>query len=368
VLIGPAQLEALALGAAVLGTGGGGDPHIGLLLGREAMRAHGPVELVGVESVPDDAHVVCSAMIGAPTIMLEKLPEGGEALRALRAFERFAGRSVTHVLAAEAGGLNSVVPFAVAAQAGLPVVDADLMGRAFPELQMCLPTLSGLGASPMSMADDKGNVTCLATVDNGWAERIARSACIDMGGAALMCLYPLGGRDLREVTVRGTLSLCADLGAAIVRARARHEDPVGTVVERLGGRRLFHGKVVDVDRRTQGGFARASVALQGVGGDAGARMSIRAQNEHLLAVRDDAVVASVPDLIMLLDPDTAEPFTTEGIRYGLRAVVVAAPCDPRWRTPEGLDLVGPRAFGYDVEFAPLGEDVGGEPHRGLEEA
>ena len=37
-LIYPENLEDIALGAAVLGTGGGGDPYIGKLLAQEAVR------------------------------------------------------------------------------------------------------------------------------------------------------------------------------------------------------------------------------------------------------------------------------------------------------------------------------------------
>jgi hypothetical protein len=77
------------------------------------------------------------------------------------------------------------------------------------------------------------------------------------------------------------------------------------------------------------------------------------QNEHLLARRDGAVVATVPDLIMMLDSESGEPITTEEMRYGFRVTIVAAPCDPRWRTEAGLELVGPRYFGYDIDYVPV---------------
>jgi uncharacterized protein len=48
-----------------------------------------------------------------------------------------------------------------------------------------------------------------------------------------------------------------------------------------------------------------------------------------VTVRDGRVLASVPDLIIVLDSDSAEPITTEEIHYGFRVSVVAAPCDPR---------------------------------------
>ena len=39
------DLRDLARGAAVLGTGGGGDPYVGRLLAQQAIRRHGPVTL-----------------------------------------------------------------------------------------------------------------------------------------------------------------------------------------------------------------------------------------------------------------------------------------------------------------------------------
>ena len=41
-LIGEEQLEDIALGAGILGTGGGGDPYVGKLLARQAIRNTGP--------------------------------------------------------------------------------------------------------------------------------------------------------------------------------------------------------------------------------------------------------------------------------------------------------------------------------------
>ena len=50
--------------------------YIGKLLAQEAVRRYGPVEIVTVDEVPDEAFVVPSAMMGAPTVMVEKLPRG----------------------------------------------------------------------------------------------------------------------------------------------------------------------------------------------------------------------------------------------------------------------------------------------------
>ena len=347
------DLPDMARGAAVLGTGGGGDPYVGRLLAQQAIRNFGPVTLVDAIDLADDAVVIPTAFMGAPTVMLEKLPSGTELAAALLALENMIGRRATHTVSIEAGGLNSLIPFAAAAELGLPLIDADGMGRAFPELQMLLPTLGGIAATPMALADERGNAISMRTLDNTWAERFARSATIEMGCSAAISLYVLTGRQVKEFMVHGTISLCQRIGTAIREAAEAHADPVAATAAVLGGRQVFRGKLTDVQRATQGGFARGTAILDGVGPDAGARLEIAFQNENLVAARDGQVVASVPDLICVLDTDSGEPVTTETLRYGLRVSVVAAPCDPRWRSPEGLALAGPAYFGYDHDYVPV---------------
>ena len=67
-----------------------------------------------------------------------------------------------------------------------------------------------------------------------------------------------------------------------------------------------------------------------------------------------SILATVPDLISLVDEDTGQPITTEEVRYGLRVAVVAMPCSSLWNTPQGLAAGGPMAFGYqDVVYSPV---------------
>jgi DUF917 family protein len=346
------RMNDIARGAAILGTGGGGDPYIGRLLAEQAIRRHGPVTLVDLDEVPDDAVVVSVAMMGAPTVMVEKMPGGTEIRTALRAMREVLGEEITHLSCIEAGGVNSTIPFVAAAETGLPLLDADGMGRAFPELQMVLPTLAGVSTCPLALADEKGNSALLRTVDNRWAERLARSIAIDMGCRAMTLQYVLRGDQVREALVPGTLSLVERLGRVVREAHGRR-DPVAAAAEVLNGHLLFTGKITDVARRTTGGFARGTARLEGAGAYEGRTLELEFQNENLVARRDGVVVAGVPDLICVLNSDSGEPVTTEGLRYGFRVSVVGAPCDPRWRTPAGLDLVGPGYFGYDHDYVPV---------------
>jgi DUF917 family protein len=227
------------------------------------------------------------------------------------------------------------------------------VGRAFPEIQMCLPTLTGGSATPMAMADEKGNVTVINAVDNSWTERLARAVVVEMGGTALIGLYALSGDELKRSSVSGSLSLCSRIGLAVRSARERGNNPVQALVDLVGGVRLFEGAVSDVGRRTNGGFARAEITITGSSADSGRECCVQSQNEHLIVLREGRVIASVPDIIVVMDSAEGMPVTTEAIRYGLRVVLVGIPCDPRWRTADGLAIVGPRYFVYDVEYVPV---------------
>ena len=346
-------IEHIALGAAVLGTGGGGDPYIGMLMAQQAIRDHGPVELYTLDELADDDLIVPAAMMGAPTVMVEKIPNGDDMINAFQALGNYMGQPIRATMSIEAGGMNSVVPIYVAARLRLPLVDCDGMGRAFPEVQMLTHTIHGISATPMAMADERGNTILLETINNRWTETFARSITVDMGATAMIALYAATVRQLKDCAITGTISLAETIGQTIRRARVREADPVTTVREVVGGFEIFKGKISDVERRTEAGFAKGDAFMEGIDEYTGRRLQLSFQNEHLVARIDDEIRVTVPDLITLLDLDTGEPITTESMRYGYRAAVIGIPCAAQWRTPEGLALVGPRYFGYDIDYVPV---------------
>jgi DUF917 family protein len=103
---------------------------------------------------------------------------------------------------------------------------------------------------------------------------------------------------------------------------------------------------------------RGSVVIEGTGEDAGRLVRLEIQNENLAAFEDGEVRACVPDLITVVDATTGTAVATELLRYGQRVAVLAFPCDPLWRTPRGLEVAGPRAFGYRFDYVPLEEALG----------
>ena len=122
-----------------------------------------------------------------------------------------------------------------------------------------------------------------------------------------------------------------------------------------GGHKLFKGKIVDVLRETRGAFNFGRVVLEGIGEDRGSQASVEFQNENLACTVDGEIVATVPDLICLVDPDTFTPVPTDGLKYGKRVLAVGLECFDMWRTPAGIELVGPRYFGIDADYIPVEE-------------
>ena len=319
----------------------------------QAIEQYGPVELVTPDELPENSLAVPVAMMGAPTVFAEKLPSGAEIGRALQALSHHLGRDVSCLVPIEAGGLNSMLPLALGASLHLPVLDLDGMGRAFPELQMVTFHLGGISATPMVLADEKGNQSLLQTIDNDWTERLARVLTVQMGGAAMMAIYSMTVRHASIYGIQGAVSLAERIGKVVREEHTMNVPPVDALVAAGGGQRLFSGKIIDVLRRTTGGFVRGNVTIEGVGDCHGYQMVVFFQNENLAAALDGEVVASVPDLVVALDAETGLPVTTEALRYGLRVIVVGLPCAAQWRTPEGLAVVGPQYFGYDIEYRPI---------------
>lgn len=353
-------LADLALGAAFLGSGGGGDPYYALLLAEAEFDRHGPFEVIGLDDLADDALVVPVGWIGAPTVSVEKLPNGREAVDGLRRLEEIMGRRIDAVIPIEIGGSNGLAPLFAAARLGIPVLDCDGMGRAFPESQMAIFNIRGLSACPSILTSACGALSLIETDDNLMHERLARALSVAVGGIAHLTEYPLTGRQARDHAIHGTVTAARDVGAAIRQAREGGEDPFAAMFAALAATGLyphsgvlFDGKIADIERETRGGFSVGRVRFESF--DGASRMELEFQNENLIARRDGQVVAMVPDILTVMDRETAESITTERLKYGQRVKVVGAAAPGILREAGALEFVGPRAFGFAQDYVPIEE-------------
>ena len=345
------DIESLAVGAWVLGTGGGGSPYLGLLNMRALYKEGHRVQLMPASELADDDWVAAVSNMGAPLVGQERLSDPVHLARAVEVMEDYLGKPFRAIMSVEIGGSNALSSFLAAAMLGRPVVNADAMGRAYPEAQMTSFAIGNLPMYPLSLVDVRDNEVIVTKAASWkWMERISRKVCTEVGSTAATCKAPRTGREVKDWGIHYTITKATELGRAVIEARARHDDPVKAVLDHEGGKQLFRGKVIDVARETTGGFLRGRTVIEGIDADKGSRMELAFQNEWAVAFRDGEPVAMTPDLLCLLDTISGSAVGTESVRYGQRVTVVALPAPELLTTPAGIAAVGPRAFGYDIDF------------------
>jgi DUF917 family protein len=346
------NLRALGRGCAVLGSGGGGDTGLGVVMATQALRRHGVLRLVALDDLDDEMWIMPCGMVGAPTIATERIWSGdeGEVLRGM--FEELHGAPVAALMCFQIGGANGLLPLTWATRCGLPLLDADGMGRAFSELHQQAMHAAGVSVSPVALTDGRDNALVLRAADDVWAGRLARNAATGLGGVCAAAICGMRAGPARRAVVPGTVSLALRLGATM------HGKGIGGVIDalrdELEATLLIEGRVVDLERRSGGATLTGSATVRGAGASAGMRqLRLEMQNEYLLALEDGALRAAVPDLICVLATESGAVIPTEELRHGQSVAVVAAPAAAVWHRADGLALVSPRAFGYNIDYVAI---------------
>jgi uncharacterized protein len=363
--IGLDDLDAVIYGTAILASGGGGDPYLGRLILLQALQKYGTTTLLDPAKVKNHSLVIALGAVGAPTVALEKFPNLHALAGAVAKLEQHLQRKVDALVAAEAGGLNAILPIALGLKLGLPVIDADGMGRAFPKGNMMTYGIYGGHAAPLSIVDDHMNAVIIEADDNRKAEELSRRVVDGMGGIAMGAIYPMSGTFFKTAAVPGTITLSRDLGRAALTASREKRDPIDAMIgyfkhgrkDARYAARLFTGKITGGLPQTKGGFVQGTVELEDAKSSENCTISF--QNENLIVHIGDRVIALVPDIITILDQDTGDAITTENLRYGQRVAVFGLAAPDILRTPEALEHVGPRAFGIDLDYRPI-ESLTGE--------
>ncbi|KAM0746963.1 putative hydantoinase [Meredithblackwellia eburnea MCA 4105] len=391
------DLEFIAEGCYILGCGGGGSPYHMFLQLRQAVRAGEKVKVADLSSFSDDEMIGWGGCMGSPEVSGERMA-GEEYDEAVAALTKFMGISkLAGLCALEIGGSNGMINMITGSSTRLdiPVIDGDFMGRAYPTGWQTTPNVydfSGRGENqlPGCISSGDGNIIFMskAKTDRD-IDASLRAACCEMGTLVGHACRPLTAKFCRTSVVPNTVSLAWRLGRAIAITTAQHNlSQVGRVlVDALGGsktgRILFSGKIVDVSRHVFKGHTIGKVTIQAFASEEEeneeskerfvGKMVIPFKNENLYAEVDAGdggskqIIATVPDLIAVLDAQSGVALGTPDYKYGLRVLVLGITAAPQWTsTPRGLELGSLTAFGYsDIPYVPLGEYV--KPRSVIEE-
>jgi DUF917 family protein len=143
------------------------------------------------------------------------------------------------------------------------------------------------------------------------------------------------------------------VGRAFRLAAATGQDPAAASAAAAGGGVLFRGQVSAFSCEEKDGFTWGEIEIAGQHADAGASYRIWFKNENLMAWRDGEPDVTAPDLICCFSGDTGEPITNPHHEVGRVVTVVGLPAAPAWRTDRGVAVLGPRHFGFAVEYVPV---------------
>lgn len=317
----------------------------------ETLRRYGPVALTDPDALPPDALCVSVGGVGGFAPLLELPPCGDEFELAVHALEARLGRRVDAVVSLNAAGPNALFPIAAAAALGLPLVDCDGMGRIFPLIHQTTYALAGLPVTPLAAASQSGDVVVIET-SHARADQLLRGVVDASGGFMICAMYPVTAAELPKAAITGSTSRIMRTGRLLTAAPDRRTLLTG-LARTVGARVLCSGRVAEVGHAGRSEGARhypsmpsSIVVLEH--SDSERIIRLEAQNELLLALIDGAVAAAVPDHLCLLDRQKLRMVGLEGVAVGDDVDVLVVPAAPMWHTAAGLELAGPRAFGFPV--------------------
>ncbi|KAF9890511.1 hypothetical protein FE257_005916 [Aspergillus nanangensis] len=371
-IVSATDIDFIAQGCKILGCGGGGDPYQEYLKVKALIqRSPGSVRVVAPEYLSPNALVGWTGCMGSPEVSMERL-ENDECLKAHDELMRVTGSDpVSAFLALEIGGGNGVVNLGVAAHYGVPSVDADYMGRAYPTTWQITPNVYGSARGealvPLTIASGDGSfVTMTASRTDRLVDKILRASCVEMGCRAGSAGAPKTANAVLNQAVLNTVSLAWWVGRAIALEK-NIADKAKRIVDEVGGPAsaaiLGEGKIISVERVLKTGHTYGVVEIDGTLAD-GTKSIIKVpfknENAFVEAIGEDGasrVLASVPDLIALLDAETGAGLGTPDYKYGLKVLIIAIAASPRWTdTARGMELGGPGSMGFDdVKYTPVGK-------------
>lgn len=321
--------------------------------------------MVGLSELPADELVMPCALLGAPDVFVERIGTGRESVVIRDQVETHFQRRVAALMCTEVGGANGPMSVAFAAHAGLPLLDADGMGRAFPGVEQVAMQVAGITASPSVLADEHDRVVLVQAETGEWLERLARNVATAFGNRGVSSEYVMTVEQAKGAVVDGSMTKALRIGTVLEEAAAAGSSTrsaVGRLAEEFCGLRLAECRVTGVHPIKNGATAthatnsRRTILLEGVNRDEGRWLRLEAGHEYHAVLEDGELRAATPDIITLFDVHSGEPVPVPELRYGLRVVVLALPCPPEWQGPDALRLVGPRAFGLSLDYSPVAVD------------
>ncbi len=335
---------------------------------KEALNQGKHFKIISTDNFPDDWMVVAVQGIGGGGAWehviertqrqnLSTITEAEANSRVADLLSEHMGKEVKALIRSEAAEATTTA-LLVAADKGIPILDAGITGRAVPEVQQSIPWINGIASIPTAIITPWGDEIIIKhAIDEYRVEDISRAIAVASAGSVTITMTPMSGKQLSQGAIPGNLSEAILFGKTVREAHQTGKDPIAALIDASNGYKLFQGIVAKSDERGDRGFNWVDVEIRGTQEYTGHTYKVFVKNENIVSWLDDELDAISPDYIYNLNPETGES-TTGGSGVGgypldVEVVMVGVPAPEQWRSEKGIELMGPKHFGFDFEYTPI---------------
>lgn len=316
------------------------------------LERNGPVSLRRPEELAPDTACVALCVIGSGAALADLPPAGDEFELAVHRIETVAGVRVGAVFPLAAATVSALVPVVAASQMGVPLIDADGMGRTFALIHHTAMHLAGVSPTPLVARGPTGESVLIDVLAAPRADRMLRANVDTLGGWGALAAYPTTAGTLRRAALPGTVSRLVNVGRLLLE-RSDPELLIRNLAVLTGCRRIGRGRIVELEHlsRPTDVTVPAHPSSLVIDESSGQRRQLRVElrSEIVAVFADGALVAAAPDLLCLLDVDRGELATLDNLQPGDLVDVLVTPADAVWYSPEGMTLVGLGSHGIQLE-------------------
>lgn len=360
------EIQDFARGCTFMGTGGGGDPRDGIAWLKATRDEGKEIAWVNHTEIQDDVWTVCPFLMGSIAPLTEetkkKMQRFGltkDAYKSIQAesvrlLEEYMDVKVGAIVAIELGGSNTAGAVAAASRLGIPAVDGDYTGRAIPEIPQTTPYLNDLPLWPISSVDKYGNLAVIKeSTGYEMAERIGKFIAAASFSLVAQAGFLFKGSDMKRVVIPGTLTKCLKIGRSIRELRETGRDPVREIIKELDGWLLFEGEVSKKECEDKEGYYWGTHTITGRDDFKQAEFKIWFKNENHVSWLNGKPYVASPDMLIVVNRETGEPLANFDIAEGQHVAVIGLRAVGQFRSRKGIDILGPRHFGYEIDYTPI---------------
>lgn len=332
----------LVAGSSIYSTGGGFPARIHFRFFNQLLKAKKILRLAGTKDFSSNDFVCGTFGVGSTKdVDVDLTPAIKTSFSEL---QRVTGRKHKAIFAGEIGA--DALAFQAASILGLPVFDGDEAGgRAVPEIQHTTFNIKGLSILPVSIANLVGdNVVVTKASSLETPEIVARSMIQGLPSKVVsVSSHSSRVQDVSKTIAVGSLSRSMRLGNIV---RAEKGNALDKILKFTKGKLIASGKITGIKRKSEKGFLWGETAI----GQGKQQIKIWVKNENIVAFRNNRPIVTAPDLICVLNAKNCQGVHNNEMRQGMEVYVVAMPAVKQWLTKKGIDIMGPKSFGFKFNY------------------